>query len=265
MFNDDEIEILDFDDEDNIDKKINVDEIISDEILENNVPEDINILNGQSQQIRDNNTDLKPMSRTKIIIAKPRLKFNKNTSKKNKTQSNSGYIIIIAVIIIASLIMLKMIINVENKHQNNTKDTKNTEINKVEDNNNVNELKTICKLNDNTVDSNVQIEKTINFISIDHKIKKTIVSEKTVYLSQDTSYINKISSCSTDINQYNSHSGYNASCNIDDHNNTIITTIEYDLEKINLEAIQYLKPPVLLDSNIQDVINNYTNINYICK
>lgn len=277
-----EIELLDFEDEENTIKKTEKPIVVKpnknkeyikekEGVIEETIINEF--LDNKKQEITTNNIEHPKMStenaenktRSKIIVAKKR--NNTSTNKQNsKTKSNSGYIIIIGVIVIILLIMLKMILNVEEKHNKNYQEN-NKEINtkQKEENKNNNELTTTCKLIDDQTNQNIKTEKEISFVSVNQKIKKIIKREKEIYLTQDATYISKISTCSTNISEYNSYVGYNASCNIDDHNNTITIVTDYDLSKIDSNNIQLLKPPVLLDSNIQDVISNYSNMNYVCK
>lgn len=275
-----EIELLDFDDEENTikttDKPIVVkpeknkehlkeNKVIIEETIINEFLDGKNTTTNKQQKISTEN--IEKNKRSKIIVAKQRTNTTLNQSNKqnNKTKSNSGYIIIIGVIIIVLLIMVKMILNIEEKHNKNYQEN-NKEINtKQKEEKNNSELTTTCKLIDNQTNQNIKTEKEISFVSVDQKIKKIIKSEKEIYLTQDATYISKISTCSTNVSEHNSYVGYNISCNIDDHNNTITTITNYDLSKIDSNNIQVLKPPVLLDSNIQDVITNYSNMNYICK
>lgn len=276
MFDDEEIEILDFEDskktsskntyeplvvenenikEKESDTKIKTDDIIIEEVklLNNNI---------KASEEKVTNNDKK---RTKVIVAKKRKRLNSQTTEK-KRKVNGGYIIIILVILVSLILMINMILNVEDKHTKTTSDEeKITENEEVVIDSNKEERTTTCSMDkiDNT--TNIRVEKIIEIVSIENEVKEITITEREQYKTQDNLYMQKISNCNTNVEQYNSYEGYSAMCNIDDYNNTVTTVTNYKLEKISSNNIQLLKPPLLLNSNINDAVQNYENMNYICE
>lgn len=242
MLNDDEeIEILDFDE-----------------------PE-----SKESKQQNPTNTkeDKKINTRQQVLVAKPRTKkYYEEEQKEKQKKKGLGfeYTIIIIIMLVVVILMIKMLITVDEKHSNKNLEDKNSPSETIkEGTKDEDSQKNTCKITE-TMNGNINITRTATLKSRNQKLKAVEVEEKQVYQTQDNTYMNKISECSRSTSS-NEIEGITTTCGIEDHNNTITILIKYDLEKIDSNIMSNINQQIKLDSNIQEILSYYKGINYTCR
>lgn len=257
MFDDEEIEILDFEEKEK--KQTRYKPLIAKERIKHT---QVEFEKNSNQKITINNHNQEKNDRNKIIVVKKRNEKRINDTNKSK-KINIGYIMIIVVIIISLILMINMILNIENKHNKKEADNKEKTEAKIKKKNSIEKI-TICKLDENNQAINVSTEKTIRINHQDNRVKEITITETQKYITQDSEYLKKQALCNSMAEQSDAYEGYSLICNIDDYNNIISTITHYKLKKINNNNLQNINPPLLLDSDINDAIQNYKNMNYIC-